>query len=157
MSTEAGVGVFPVGHWHDGPDVVPMDWDRLEPGEVLPTVPWRFEPFENAILSFFSELRHPRYLTDQPATALPVVALWASFSHLASRYRLGPIIDVEHAFRFHRRLIPGESTELSGAITDKYERKGRYYIAWHTHCTGDRDDTIFDFDHTVIDLREPSS
>ena len=57
MTFVEGVGRFPIGHWHEGPDVVPMDWDRIEVGEALPTVEWRFEPFENAILAFFSELR----------------------------------------------------------------------------------------------------
>ena len=156
MTFVEGVGRFPIGHWHEGPDVVPMDWDRIEVGEALPTVEWRFEPFENAILAFFSELRHPRYLTESPSRALPVAALWASFSHLSSRYRPGPIIDVEHSFAFARPLEPGEDTRLSGAVTDKYERKRRHYLAWRTTCRAASGEPIFDFDHTIIDLREPT-
>lgn len=151
-----GVGRYPVGHWHAREDAPPLDWDELIVGSALPTLSWRLESFENTLLCFFSEVREDRYLgtAEVPAIALPVAALWASFSHLSSRYKTGPIIDVEHAFTFQRPLSIGESTQLCGEITDKWERKGRFYLSWKTQCHDTQGERIFEFDHTIIDLRE---
>ncbi len=153
-----GVGQYPIGHWHAREDAPALDWDRLVAGEELPTLAWRLEAFENTLLSFFSEVRDDRYLVARsgPLVGIPVAALWASFSHLSSRYRTGPIIDVEHDFSFRRPLEVGAETELSGCITDKWERKGRFYLSWSTHCRDSSDQPIFDFHHTIIDLRELS-
>lgn len=153
-----GVGRYPIGHWHAREDAPALDWDRLEPGEALPTLYWRLEAFENTLLSFFSEIRDDRYLVarDGPLIGIPVAALWASFSHLSSRYRTGPIIDVEHDFVFRRPLEVGADTELSGRITDKWEKRGRFYLSWSTRCSDLAGEVVFDFHHTIIDLREIS-
>lgn len=152
-----GVGAFPVGHWHASNSRALLDWDKIAVGEPLPTVPWTLEHYENVLLCFFSEVHHDRYLNKPPTgIALPVSALWASFSHLSSKYNLGPIIDVEHQFRFFQDLQPGDTTQLSGAITAKYEKRSRFYIEWETNCQLTDGKPIFTFNHTIIDLREAS-
>lgn len=153
-----GVGCYPIGHWHAREDAPALDWDRLEVGETLPNLSWRLETFENILLSFFSEVREDRYLVAHggPLIGIPVSALWASFSHLSSRYRTGPIIDVEHDFTFRRPLEVGVDTELSGKITDKWAKKGRFYLSWSTRCCDSAGEVVFDFHHTIIDLREIS-
>ena len=152
-----GVGAFPVGHWHASGSTQPLDWDKITTDEILPTVPWTLEQYENVLFCFFSEVRHDRYLKNTlSGVAMPVTALWASFSHLSSKYEVGPIIDVEHHFRFFRNLKPGESTVLSGSITAKYEKKSHFYIEWETKCHSTKEEPIFIFNHTIIDLREAS-
>jgi len=153
-----GVGRFPLGHWHHNPDAPDFVWRRAAAGTRLGPLPWRFETFEGPILCFLNEIREPRYLVDRAGIApiaLPVVAMWASFSLLANRFALGPIIDVQHEFRFRRALRLGEPTTLAGSIRETYERRGRHYLVWDTACRAADGAPVFDFTHTIIDLRGP--
>lgn len=151
-----GVGRFPLGHWHHNPDAPDFVWSRATSGTPLGPLSWRFQAFEGPILCFLNEIREARYLLPTPSAppaALPVVAMWASFSLLMNRFALGPIIDVQHEMRWSRALRLDEPTVLRGAIADLYERRGRHYLAWDTACDTPAGEVIFRFTHTIIDLR----
>lgn len=151
-----GVGRFPIGHWHHNDDAPAFIWKLAKADTPLGPLPWRLEAFEGTILCFMNEIREARYLQqhaeDEPI-AIPVVAIWASFSLLMNRFAFGPIVDVSHHFSWHRPLRFGEATTLSGRIARTYEKRDRHYLAWDTSCRSAADEPIFDFTHTIIDLR----
>ncbi len=151
-----GVGRFPIGHWHHNEDAPDFVWKLAKADTPLGPLPWRLEAFEGAILCFMNEIREERYLQtaaqDEPI-ALPVVAVWASFSLLMNRFAFGPLVDVKHAFSWHRPLRIGEATILSGRIIETFEKRGRHYLVWSTVCKTPEGDPIFDLTHTIIDLR----
>ncbi|TAJ16314.1 MAG: hypothetical protein EPO47_11015 [Rugosibacter sp.] len=149
------IGKFGIGLWHQQPETPPLDWNAVIPETMLGPFDWTMEAYEVAILCFCSELNVPAYLAqrDNPVPLVPpVAAVWASFSLLQGYFVLGAIVDVSHEVCWHEPMRAGDPVQLAGKITEKYEKRGRHYLVWDTHCTRPNGTAIFDVRHTIIDL-----
>jgi hypothetical protein len=149
------IGKFGIGLWHQKPGTPPLDWVSVMPGTALGPFDWTIEPYEIAIMCFCAELHAPAYLARRSAPlplVAPVGAIWASFSLIQGHFVVGRIVDVSHEVRWHQPMHAGEPVTIAGQIAEKYERRGRHYLAWNTRCARAGGAAVFDVRHTIIDL-----